>query len=47
MSPVLIPLFGVLIPIIAIIGAMFVKPWLAHREKQMELEARMIAEKAA
>ena len=43
----LIPILGISVGLVAVIGGVFVKPWLAHREKQMELEAKMIAEKAA
>ena len=43
----LIPILALMIPILAIIGRMILKPWLAHREKAMEIEAQMIAEKAA
>jgi hypothetical protein len=43
----LIPILGICVGLVAVIGGVFVKPWLAHREKQMELEAKMIAEKAA
>lgn len=47
MSPLLIPIFALLIPILAIVGRTIVKPWLEHREKQMQIEAQMVAEKAA
>ena len=47
MSPFLIPIFALLIPITALIGNLMVKPWLALRERRMELEASMVAEKAA
>ena len=43
----LIPILGISCGLMAIIGGVFVKPWLQHREKRMELEARMVAEKAA
>jgi hypothetical protein len=43
----LIPLLGISVGLVAVIGGVIVKPWLAHREKRMELEAKMIAEKAA
>jgi hypothetical protein len=36
-----------MIPIVAIIGKTFVKPWLDHRERALELEANKLAEKAA
>ena len=35
------------LPIILIFGQPFLKRWLEHREKRMEIEARMTAEKAA
>ena len=35
------------LPVILIFGQPFLKRWLEHREKQMEIEARMTAEKAA
>ena len=44
---VLIPLFALAIPIVAILASMIGKPWLALKERQMELEAKMVAEKAA
>jgi len=47
MSPVLIPLFGILCGLVAIVGGVFVKPWLALKQRQLELEAKMVAEKAA
>jgi hypothetical protein len=47
MNPLWIPILALSIPIVALIGNQIIKPWLAHREKQMEIESRMIAEKAA
>jgi ABC-type phosphate transport system auxiliary subunit len=46
-SPFLIPIFGISCGMIAIIGGVFVKPWLALKQRKMELEAKMVAEKAA
>ena len=43
----LIPIFGISCGMIAIIGGVFVKPWLALKQRKMELEAQMVAEKAA
>ncbi len=43
----LIPIIGVSCGLMAIIGGVFVKPWFAYRERRMELEASMVAEKAA
>ncbi|OYY90684.1 MAG: hypothetical protein B7Y45_06485 [Sphingomonas sp. 28-66-16] len=47
MSPILIPLFGISIPLVVLIGVFIIRPWLAFREKQMEIEAKMVAERAA
>ncbi|MBY0304493.1 MAG: hypothetical protein K2W86_04995 [Sphingomonas sp.] len=44
---ILVPLFALLIPIVAIVSKQIVQPWLALREKQIETEASLIAEKAA
>ncbi len=44
---VLIPILGVSCGLVAIIGKLFVKPWLAMKERRMEIEASMVAEKAA
>ncbi len=50
-NPLLIPLLaismGLSIGVLAIIGGVFVKPWLALKQRKMELEAQMVAEKAA
>jgi hypothetical protein len=46
-SPLLIPIFGISCGMIAIIGGVFIKPWLALKQRKMELEAEMVAEKAA
>ncbi|KQN37581.1 hypothetical protein ASG37_11135 [Sphingomonas sp. Leaf407] len=47
MSPLLIPLLGVSIPIIAILANLVFKPWLEHRERRLTVEANALAEKAA
>lgn len=47
MSPILVPILALLIPIVAIVGKTFVKPWLDHRERALEIEANKLAEKAA
>ena len=47
MSPLLIPIVALLIPITALVGKLIVQPWLAMRERQMALAANAIAEKAA
>lgn len=46
-SPILIPIFALTIPIVALVGNLIVRPWLKLREKQLEIEASMVAEKAA
>ena len=43
----LIPILGIMCGLLAIIGGVFVKPWLRLKEKQMATEASMVAEKAA
>ena len=47
MSPLLIPIFALLIPIVAIIANVVVKPMIRLRERRMEMEVTMTAEKAA
>ena len=46
-SPLLIPVLALLIPIVAIVGSVIVRPWFKLRERQMEIESQMVAEKAA
>jgi len=46
-SPFLIPIFGISCGMLAIIGGVFVRPWFQLRQRKMELEAQMVAEKAA
>lgn len=43
----LIPILGVMCGILAVIGGVFVKPWLAYQQRRLEIEASMVAEKAA
>ncbi len=47
MSPLLIPIVAMLIPITALIGKLIVEPWLRLRERQLQTDASMVAEKAA
>ena len=47
MSPLLIPILGICCGLLAIFGGAFVRPWFAYKHRRMELEAQMIAEKAA
>jgi ABC-type phosphate transport system auxiliary subunit len=46
MSPLLIPILGVSIPIIAILAGVFTK-WMKLKERQLELQSTMTAEKTA
>ena len=43
----LVPLFGILVDFTAVVGGVFVKPWIGYRQRRLELEASMVAEKAA
>jgi ABC-type phosphate transport system auxiliary subunit len=46
-SPLLIPILGISCGLLAILGGVFVRPWFRLKERQMEIEAQMVAEKAA
>jgi ABC-type phosphate transport system auxiliary subunit len=43
----IIPVLGISCGLLAIIGGVFVRPWVQLRQRKMELEAQMVAEKAA
>lgn len=43
----LIPILAISVGLVAVVGGTIVRPWLAHKERRMELEATMVAEKAA
>jgi ABC-type phosphate transport system auxiliary subunit len=47
MSGVLIPLFALLIPIVAILSKLVFQPWMRIKERQLELSSSVAAEKAA
>ena len=47
MSPIMIPILALTIPIIAVISALVIRPLLKLQERKLELEAKMTAEKAA
>lgn len=47
MNHLLIPILGISCGLVAIIGGVFVRPWFAYKSRQLELNAGMIAEKAA
>ena len=44
---VLIPILGIMCGLVAIIGAVFVKPWFRLKERQLALLTDQTAEKAA
>jgi hypothetical protein len=47
MSPLLIPILGISCGLLAIFAGAIFRPWLKMKERQMELDAQIIAEKAA
>ena len=47
MNPLIIPILGICCGLLAVIGGVFFKPWLKLKEQQLEVEAKMVAEKAA
>jgi hypothetical protein len=46
-NPLLIPILGISCGLLAIFGGVFVRPWMQMRQRKMELDAQMLAEKAA
>jgi hypothetical protein len=46
-NPLLIPILGISCGLLAILGGVFVKPWFKLKERQMEIESQLVAEKAA
>ena len=46
-NPLIIPILGISCGLLAIIGGVFIRPWFQLRQRKMELEAQMVAEKAA
>ena len=44
---VIVPVLAISCGILAVIGGVYVKPWLKLKERQLELQAQMTAEKAA
>lgn len=46
-NPLIIPILGISCGLLAIFGGVFVRPWMQLRQRKMELEAQMLAEKAA
>ena len=47
MSPILIPILGICCGLLAIFAGAIFRPWLKLKERKMELDAVLIAEKAA
>lgn len=47
MSPLLIPVLALMIPIVAILAGTLFKPWLALKERELEVRGTETAEKAA
>ncbi len=43
----LIPILGISVGLVAVIGGTIIRPLLAHRMRRMEIEADKVAEKAA
>ncbi|HWI86849.1 MAG TPA: hypothetical protein VNT42_11080 [Sphingomonas sp.] len=46
-NPLIIPILGISCGLLAIFGGVFIRPWMQLRQRKMELDAQMIAEKAA
>jgi len=46
-NPLLIPILGICCGLLAIFGGVVVRPWFAYKNRRMELDAQMIAEKSA
>jgi hypothetical protein len=44
---ILVPIIGVSCGLVAIVGRTIVRPWLQLKERQLEMQASMTAEKAA
>ena len=47
MNPIIIPILGISCGLLAIFGGVFVRPWFAYQQRRLELNASMVAEKAA
>lgn len=47
MNPLWIPILGISCGLVAIIAGAIVRPWIALQQRKLELEAQMVAEKAA
>ncbi len=47
MDGIIIPILGISCGLLAIFGGVFVKPWFAYRQRKLEIDAQMLAEKTA
>jgi ABC-type phosphate transport system auxiliary subunit len=47
MDPIIVPIMGISCGLLAIIGGVYVRPWMKLKERQMEINSQMVAEKAA
>jgi ABC-type phosphate transport system auxiliary subunit len=47
MDPIIVPILGISCGVLAVIGGVFFKPWLRMKERQMQIDAKLVAEKAA
>jgi hypothetical protein len=47
MNPIIIPILGICCGLLAIFAGAIFRPWMKMKERQMELNAENIAEKAA
>jgi len=43
----MVPILAISVGLVAALGSVIVKPWLAYRERRLEIEAKMVAERAA
>lgn len=46
-SPILIPILAISCGVLAVIGGVFVKPWIKYKQEQLKVQTQMTAEKAA
>ncbi len=47
MDPILIPILGISCGLVAIIGGVFVRPWIKYKQELLKTQSEMTAEKAA
>jgi hypothetical protein len=46
-NPLIIPILGISCGLLAVIGGVFIRPWMQLQQRKMEIEAQQVAEKAA